>query len=170
MSDHIESRRSIRHFSAKAVEEEKVVKLLKAAMQAPSAGNQRPWEFLVITDEDKRRELAETSPYTGPIARAPLAIVMLANEEGLKYPEYWQQDLAAATENLLLRAVDLGLGTVWMGVSPEEDRMDYVRKTCDLPESVMPFALIACGYPTEDKEQNRLLDRFMEEKIHYEKY
>lgn len=170
MLDHIETRRSIRHFSKKTVEKEKVMKLLKAAMQAPSAGNQRPWEFLVVENEDKRRELAGATPHAGPTARAPLAIVMLANEEDLKYPEYWQQDLAAATENLLLRAVDLGLGTVWMGVGPAESVMNYIRKVCNIPASIKPFAIIACGYPVDDKEQNRLLDRYMEERVHFESY
>jgi nitroreductase len=170
MTDHIETRRSIRHFSKKAVEKEKVMKLLRAAMQAPSAHNQRPWEFLVIEDEDKRRTLASVTPYAGPTARAPLAIIMLANEEELKAPDFWQQDMAAATQNLLLRAVDLGLGTVWMGVGPDESRRNYIRKIFSIPASIKPFAIIACGYPAEDKEQNHLVDRFREERVHFEIY
>lgn len=170
LMDNIDYRRSIRHFSIKEVEEEKVVALLQAAMQAPSAVNQRPWDFLVIRDEAKKKELASTSPYATPVARAPLAIVMLGDEKNIKYFDYWHQDMAAATENLLLRAVDLGLGAVWMGISPDEKRMTLVREVCDLPASIKPFALIACGYPEEGKEENRKLDRFMQERIHYETY
>ncbi|QRN86677.1 nitroreductase family protein [Clostridia bacterium] len=168
--DSINTRRSIRHFSKKEVEEEKIIKLLRAAMQAPSAVNQRPWDFLVIRDEKKKQDLAMTSPYAAPLARAPLAIVMLGDENNIKYLDYWHQDMAAATENLLLRAVDLGLGAVWMGVSPDETRMALVREVCGLPAHVKPFALIACGYPEKGKEENRELDRFMEERIHYETY
>jgi nitroreductase len=163
------TRRSVRKYLKKAVEGEKIERLLKAAMQAPSAGNQQPWEFLVVCDEAMRYKLSEVSPYAGPVKEAPLAIVILGNEDGesVRFPEYLPQDLAAATENLLLEAVELGLGAVWLGVAPVEERMAAVRKLFVLPESVMPFAVVAVGY---SEMENVYVDRYQKRKVHYEKY
>ena len=97
---------------------------------------------------------------------APLGIIVLANEAGLKFPQYWQQDLAAATQNLLLAAVENGLGAVWMGVAPEEDRMKYITELFQLPTGVTPFAMLALGYSAE----NQFVDRFEANRIHYESY
>ncbi len=110
--NEIFTRRSIRRYVDKPVEQEKIERLLKAAMQAPSAGSQRPWEFIVVQDKERLAQLAQASPYAGPTKDAPLAIVVLANRSALKFPENWQMDVSAATENMLLEAVHLDLGAV----------------------------------------------------------
>jgi nitroreductase len=161
------TRRSIRKYLNKPVESEKVEQLLKAAMQAPSAGNQQPWEFIVVQDKELLRKLSLTSPYAGPVKEALVAIVVLGNKENIKFPEYLQQDLSAATQNLLLQAVELELGAVWLGVAPLEERMKYITELFDLPESILPFAVVPVGYP---EIENKYIDRYEKAKIHYGKY
>jgi nitroreductase len=155
-------RTSIRQYLQKDVEEEKVTKLLKAAMAAPSAGNQQPWEFYVVKDKEKLKELAATSPYAGCTANAPMAFVV-CYQNGCQMPEYAQIDASAATENLLLEADALGLGAVWLGIAPLDERMEAVRKVLSIPDNLSAFAIIPCGYPAEKRVQQ---DRFDPEKIH----
>lgn len=138
-------------------------------MQAPSAGNQQPWEFIVVQDKNTLEKLSRLSPYAKPAARAPLALVLLANKEVLRFPEYWEQDMSAATQNALLEAVELGLGTVWLGVAPDKDRMDYVKELFNLPEEIKPFCVLAIGYPASGQE-NKFIDRYDESRVRYEKW
>lgn len=162
----IQKRRSIRKFEERSVEKEKIEKLLRAAMQAPSAGNQQPWEFLVIEEKETLRKLAKAYIYAGPIQNAPLGIIVLANEKNLKYQQYCQQDLAAATENILLAAVELELGAVWMAITPEKDRMAFIKDLFQLPSGVEAFAMLAIGYSSANKFE----DRFDSTRVHYERY
>jgi len=167
VSEAIYQRRSIRRFTSSLIEPEKIEILLKSAMQAPSAGNQQPWEFLVITSKKTLFHLSKTHPYATPLENATLGIVMLSNQKSLKYSEYWQQDLAAATQTLLLQAVELGLGAVWTGIAPDEGRMNYIEKLFNLPSHIIPFALLALGYPAYPSITE---NRFNAKKIHYETY
>lgn len=162
------NRRSVRKYKNQAVENDKINKLLRAAMQAPSAGNQQPWEFIVLQDKDNLKKLSQMSPYSKLIADAPLAFILLGNDERIKYPENWQQDMGAATQNLLLEAVELDLGAVWMSAAPLEDRMNYIKEMFDLKENLMPYCVVAVGYPEEGKG-NKFVDRFDETRIYYEK-
>ncbi len=165
--DIINIRRSIRSFRAEEVEVEKIEKLLRAAMQSPSAGNQQPWEFVVVKNQETREKLASISPYAKPIKEAPLSIVLIENLDNLNFPQNSTQDMGACAQNILLEAVELGLGAVWLGVNPEKDRMKIVSETLNLPENTVPFAVIAVGY--SDKK-NEYVDRFVSSKIHHEKY
>lgn len=160
-------RRSIRKYENKSVEKEKIEKILKAAMQAPSAGNQQPWEFLVIENKETLKKLSLMSHHSKMTADAPLAIVLLINKEGLKYPKNVEQDMGAATENLLLQVVELGLGAVWLGVAPSQEKMDYIKSMFHLPENIEAFAIVPIGYPAEEKG---FIDRFHKNKVHYENY
>lgn len=156
-------RTSIRNYEDRPVEKEKVEQLLRAAMAAPSAGNQQSWEFYVVTDREKIEKLAGSSPYAGCAKRAPLVIVSCYRTKDVLFPEYAQIDLSACTENLLLEAAELGLGAVWLGIAPLTERMEAVKEILDLPEDLEAFALIPCGYPAEEKKQQ---DRFEEKRIH----
>ena len=156
-------RTSIRKYLDKPVETEKVEAMLKAAMAAPSAGNQQPWEFYVVTNKDVIQQLAAASPYAGCAAGAPVVFVPCFRKEGIA-PEYFNIDLSAAVENLLLETDAQGLGAVWMGISPSEERMDAVRKVLDVPAELEPFALVPCGYPAEERPQQ---DRYEENRVHY---
>ena len=159
------NRRSIRKYEDRPVEKEKIEKLLRAAMQAPSAANQQPWEFLVIEDKEVLNKLAQTSPYSKMVASSAVTFVLLSRKEGLLAPGCVPQDMGAASENLLLEAVELELGAVWLGIASIEDRMEYIKKLFDLPENIEPFALIPVGYP--DGQKNKFVDRFDETRVHY---
>lgn len=167
LNEAIHQRRSVREFTSQAVEQEKIDMLLQAAMQAPSAGNQQPWEFLLIKDKTKLCEVAEGHPHAKFLTQTPLGIVVLCNEQGLKYPEFWQQDLAAATQNILLQAVELGLGGVWIGFAPREEYVELSKKVFDLPPHVKVFSMIAIGYPLNPPRQSH---RFEPQRVHCEKY
>lgn len=165
----INMRRSVRQFTQEPVQEVAILEILKSGMQAPSAGNQQPWEFIVIKDEDKRFELSKMSPYAEPIKRAPLAIVLLANLTNLNFPQFWHQDLSNASQNMLLEVVNQSLGAVWLGVAPDEDRTTYIKNCLSLPEDVEPFCILAIGHPLESNA-NHYVNRFKEERIYYEVY
>lgn len=167
--DIIFNRRSIRRYKKQAVEQEKIERLLKAAMQAPSATNQQPWEFIVVQSKESLEKLAEISPYSKMVANAPLAIVLLGNKDRMKSEKHWEQDMAASAQNILLEAVHLGLGGVWIGVAPSQATMDIVARQYELDDRLSPFCLISIGYPEEGYE-HKFVDRFDPERIHYEKY
>ena len=161
--DSIFHRVSIRKYEAKEVEQEKIEQMLKAAMAAPSACNQQPLEFYVVTDKKVIAQLSEASPYAHCAKEAPVVFVPCYRSEGIA-PEYFNIDMSAAVENLLLEADTLGLGAVWMGISPDAGRMDAVRKVLNIPADLHAFAIIPCGYPAEDRVQE---NRYDVSRIHY---
>lgn len=162
------NRRSIRKFENQVVEPEKIDRLLRAAMQAPSAANQQPWEFIVVREKDMLEQLAQVSPYAKPVAGSAVTFVLLANENELKVPTAWEQDLSAAAQNLLLEAAHLELGGVWFGVATADFVVENVRSLFNLPSHIKPFALISVGYP--DGQKNEFIDRYKAEKVHDEKW
>ncbi len=163
------TRRSIRDFQDRPLEPETLEKILRAAMQAPSAANQRPWEFIIVRDKSLKKELAGVSPYAKAVLKAPVSIVLLGNKKELMFPRYWEQDMGACAQNLLLQAAEEGLGAVWLGVAPEEERIAYISGLFDLPEEVIPFCIIPVGYPLEGRG-NRREDRFEASRIHNDRY
>ena len=159
---------SVRQYKNQLVEAEKIELLLKAAMAAPTAGNQREWEFIVVTDPELLKKVAKASPYAGCAAKAPLAIIPVANMNKARFPENWEQDLGAAMENILIEAVHLGLGGVWLGIAPLEDRMTPLMELFDLPEGVYPYAIASIGYPlTDELNDGRDYDLSL---VHYNSY
>lgn len=161
--NHIYTRVSIRKYLDKPVEKEKTLAILRAAMQAPSAGNQQPWEFYVVTNKEILKALSEVSPYAAMTKDAPIAIVAAYRKEG-KWPTYAQIDLSIAMENLWLETDAQGLGGVWLGIAPMEDRMKAVEEILNIPDTMSAFAIFPYGYPAEEKKQQ---DRFDESRIHY---
>lgn len=154
---------SIRKYQDRPVEREKIVEILRAAMAAPSAKNQQPWEFYVITKKDTLEKLSKASPYAGMTANAPVAIIS-AYRKDCDVPCYADIDMSIAMENLWLKTDEIGLGGVWIGIAPIEERMELVHKMLDLPENVKVFSLFAMGYPEEERPQQ---DRFDPERIHF---
>jgi len=166
--DAIFKRRSIRIYERKPVEKEKLGDLLKAAMAAPSASNSRPWEFVVVTRAetlDKLRAGLKYGKINAPAAVAVLGNTAIARNESAF--RFWSQDCSAATENLLIAAANMGLGTCWIGSYPKEDTMEHIRKTLNIPENVFPLCLIYVGYPAEEKEPRTQYD---ESRVHWENY
>lgn len=164
----VNTRRSIREYDSKEVEDEKIEKILKAAMQAPGSRlNAEPWEFIVVKNRKTLKEIGEIKPR---VSDAPVAIVLVANIERAFYKTMWQQDMSAAAENMLLEACNLGLGGLWNGVAPEEERMDKIAKLVGIgDENLKVFCLITLGYLKEGLK-NEFMDKFDESRIHYEKY
>jgi len=160
-------RRSIRKYTGKEVSDESIKELLKAAMSAPSAGNQQPWDFIVVKDRAVLNEIPKVHQYAQMLKEAPVAIVVCGVLEREKHAGYWMQDCAAAIENILIEAQFLGLGAVWLGVYPREDRVIGLTKLLEIPENVIPIAVISIGYPAESKEASQ---RYDEKKIHRDKW
>lgn len=158
-------RTSIRTYLDKPVENEKVEMMLRAAMAAPSAGNQQPWEYYVVTNREILKKLATASPYAGCTANAPMAFVA-CYQKNCMMPEYAEIDVSASVENLLLEADELELGAVWLGMAPLTERMDEIRSILSLPEHLEAFAVIPCGYPKQVRAQQ---DRYEEARVHYVK-
>lgn len=162
------TRRSIRKYTDQTVSDEQVKILLEAAMCAPSAGNEQPWHFIVIRDRQLLDEVPQYHPYANMIKQASVAILVCADSGLSKFDvDYWVQDCAAATENILLAVQDAGLGAVWLGVYPREERMAGLRRLFSIPEGIIPFALIPVGYPAEHKDAG---NRFREDRIHLDRW
>ena len=164
---NIMTRRSIRKYTGQSVEKEKIEILLKAAMSAPSAGNQQPWDFIVITQKEIIKKVRQASPYAAPLEGAPLCIIVCAGLQKERFPGNWVLDCSAATENILLAAHAIGLGAVWIGIYPEQDRMKYLSRIFNLSGNIKPMAVISIGYPAEEKGP---ADRFIEANVHWEKW
>jgi nitroreductase len=130
--------------------------MLAAAMTAPSAGNEQPWEFVIVNDAAILAEIPTVHPYAGMAPKAPLGILVCGNTAKEKYRGFWVQDCSAATENLLLAAVGCGLGAVWLGVYPVEERVKAFAALFGLPEEVIPMAFVVIGHPKKEQQpQNR---------------
>ncbi len=147
----IMSRRSIRRYTGEPASPEQIETILRAAMAAPSANNQQPWRFVVITESETLAAAAATSPYARMLADAAFGIVVCGETEGLKSPGMWQQDCAAAVENALLAAHALGLGGVWLGYYPKMERVGPLKELLGIPETVEPMAILSFGHPAEEK-------------------
>ena len=143
----IHTRRSIRSFTDAPVSEEAVKVLLDAAMIAPSAGNAQPWRFIVVDDPALLAQVPAINPYAAMAPKAPLAILVCGDTRAEKYPGYWVQDCSAAIQNMLLAALSLGLGTVWTGIHPMQDRVEAFQALHSLPEGVIPLGLVIIGHP-----------------------
>lgn len=150
------ARRSIRKYTAEPVAEQDIKTLLEAAMAAPSASNRRPWQFVVVTERETLDTLAEAHPHGKMLFDATLCISVCGDLTEME--RYWVQDCSAATENLLLAATALGLGAVWLGVYPRDQRVAAVRGVLSLPEHITPLNLVSIGHPAEEKEARTQYD------------
>lgn len=158
------TRRSIRHFTSEQIQDDIFTEILEAAMCAPSAGNQQPWRFALITDRDLLDAIPDVHPYARMCREAQAAILVCGDLELEKHEGFWVQDCSAATQNLLLAAHVKGLGAVWLGVYPRDERIEGLRKLLKVPSNIIPFALIAVGYPDEKKGRE---NRFRSDRIIY---
>ena len=167
MDDPILTRRSIRAYTTEPVADDQVERLLRAAMAAPSAGNQQPWRFVVVTERATLAAIPAFHPYARMLAQAPLAIVVCTATEGLRWPAFADQDCAAAVENILIEAAAIGLGAVWLGVHPLEERVTGLRRLLGVPDDVIPFAVVPVGHPAESREPSA---RFDPGRVHHERW
>ena len=136
-------------------------------MYAPSANNQQPWHFMVIDDPEIMGQIVQIHPYAKMLSDASVAILICGDENMELSKGYWPVDCSAATQNLLLAAHGIGLGAVWLGVHPREERKSGIRKLFKLPDHIQPFALVSVGYPDEEKAHP---ERFKPDRVHWNKW
>jgi len=154
MIDAIEKRRSIRKYKpGVAVTKEQIDRLFTAAMLAPSACNSRPWEFIAVTKRETLNEIARIHPYAGMCRTASAAIIVVALPQTGMPEGYFPQDCGAATQNILLEAAEMGLGTCWCGVYPKDERMPSFAELFGIAKPKIPFCVIAVGAPDENPAQ-----------------
>lgn len=158
-------RRSIRKYLDKSVSKELIDELLHAAMAAPTACNKMPWDFFVVSNKQLLLELNKATRFTN--IKAPLAIIVCGNLTRalpLQLSSYWIQDCSAATENILLRATSLGLGSLWCGIHPQKKAEERVRQILNLSSKQIPLNIIYIGYAAEEKEAR---DKYNEKRVHF---
>ncbi|MGC9343078.1 MAG: nitroreductase family protein [Bacteroidales bacterium] len=165
--DTILTRRSIRRYKSVTVEEEKIKEILKCAQYAPSAVNKQPWHFIVIDDKELFNRIMEIHPHSRMLATASHAVVVCGDEQLQHDDGYWIADCGAATQNILLAAHSLRIGSCWVGLYPRQQRMSDISELLELPKHIKPFALISLGYPDEEKKHP---DRFSVKKIFRNKW
>lgn len=158
----LNERRSIRKYKNEVIDKQELIKILGGAMYAPSAANKQPWHFLVIDDVLLLDRIREIHPYASMLKSAPLAIVVCGDTRLQYGPGYWAVDCAAATQNLLLAAHGMGIGSCWLGLHPVEDRKKALSALLKLPEHILPFSLISLGKPAEEKPRP---ERFKPERV-----
>lgn len=157
------ARRSIRKFKDQPVGQEQIDILLQAAMAAPSARNEKPWHFIYITERETLNRLV-THKHAKMLQQATLCICVCGEPEA---SEYWEQDCSAATQNILLAATGLELGSVWLGIHPQDERVQKVREVLGIPDTITPLNLIAIGHPDDEKEARTQYD---EVRVHSESW
>ena len=168
--DNIATRVSVRSYQDKAVEQEKIERMLRAGMAAPTAVNKQPWHFVAVTEKTLLQQIAAITPNAGMAAQAPLAIVVCGDMsktlQGVA-KDFWIQDASAATENILLAAHALGLGAVWTGTYPDTVRCKAVKELLGLPNQIVPLCTVVAGYPAEKPQPK---DKWKPENVSYNVY
>jgi len=165
----IATRRSVRKYTEQAVPDDVLKELLTAAMCGPSSVNQRPWQFIVVTDREKLTAMAEAITTAHYLRNSPLAIVVCGDLDLEKAKDYWVQDCAIASQNILLAAHANGLGAVWIGGGvPHDDRVAAVKTILALPGHVVPLSVISVGYSAE--KPHAPTDRYDETRVHNNKW
>ncbi len=167
--NNIYNRKSVRSYTNDEISKEDLLKIIKAGMSAPSTCNFQPWQFIIIQDSETLRDMGEIHKYSKMFKGAKAGIVVLGdiNKTLEGNEEFWVQDCSAATENILLSANALGIGSVWTGIYPVEIRVKALKKYFKLPDNIYPLSLIALGYPDTEVE---VKDKWDETKVHWEKW
>lgn len=163
----LNTRRSIRKFTDEPVADGDLRAVLEAAMMAPSAGNAQPWQFVVIRDRDTLAKVTSINPYAAMAPKSPVSVLVCGDLSLEKFAGYWVQDCSAAIQNLLLAAHGSGLGAVWTGIYPMQDRVDGFRQLLGLPEHVVPLGLVVLGHPNQHMKSE---PRFREDRIHRDRW
>lgn len=161
------TRRSIRKYSGQPITDDQLHTILRAGFSAPTAMNTRPWQFIVIRDKAKLEAITKIHPYSKMLPSAGCGILVCGDTVMNDNLYYLTEDCSAAIENMLLAAHALGLGAVWLGVHPRDERVAAMRELMELPEGIWPIGLMAVGVPAETREAP---DRYEENKVHYDKW
>ena len=163
----IYERKSIRVFKKDGVNKTLLEEIVHAAMYSPSAGDMQPWHFIIIDNKDVLKKCNELKGGSKPLDTAPVGILVCGDKDLEKAPTISYADLGAATQNMLLRAKELGLDSCWLSIFPREEVMTGYAKAFKLPANVYPYCLVAIGYGNEQKVRE---ERFKIERIHYNEW
>lgn len=163
--DAILTRRSIRKYTGQIVSDDQLNLLLKAGFQAPSANNMQPWHFIVVKEKENLEKMASIHQYAKMLPQAGCGIIVCGDSGKETRIGYLVEDCSAAIQNILLAAHGIGLGAVWCGIYPNDERTAKFSEILNLPENIIPVGLIAVGYPNEEKTAQ---DRFDNTRIHFE--
>ena len=164
VTEAIIGRRSVRSFLEQAVPHALIEEILEAAVHAPSAGNLAPWRFIVLDEPELIDKACRFNLDAFWGLRAPMAVVVCADLENYRRGDFWVQDCAALTENVLLLIHDKGLGATWTGVHPVSERVTGISRLLRLSKSTVPFSMILLGYP---KTRSAPRERNVEGRIQY---
>ncbi|MDR2735417.1 MAG: nitroreductase family protein [Puniceicoccales bacterium] len=167
LMDAILNRRSIRSYTSEPITSEQITMILKAGFAAPSAMGSSPWHFIAIKDRVVLDKLEKVHPYAGMLKSAPFAVLVCGDKSLESIPDKFEQNCSAAAENILIAATALGLGSVWVGVYPDEPLMKKFREVLNIPEKVFPFALIPIGHPTKTPSPS---ERYNSERVHIDRW
>ena len=167
--DNILNRKSVRNFTDEKIDKNDLMLIIKAGMSAPSALNLQPWEFIVFDSKESLDFMVNLHDYSKMFKTATVGIVVCANMDRTisNFEEFWVQDCSASTENILLATESLGLGAVWLGIYPIEERCQKIVDYFNLPPNIVPFAVIALGHPASNEESK---DKWDEKKLHWNKW
>ena len=166
------TRRSTRKFTDRPIAPETLHQLLEAAMSGPCCVNAREWSFIVVTDKETLKKMAEANgPPAQPLKQAAAGILVCGELDRAFPPakDYWVIDGAIAAQNICLSAHALGIGSVWLGTWPQMERVECQRQLFRLPDTVIPHSVIALGYPQGDITAPRE-SRYEEERVHFEQW
>jgi nitroreductase len=161
------TRKSIRKFTGEAISEEDLKTLLKAGFCAPSAHNRKPFHFIVIREQSILKTIAEDHPYAKMLPDAGCGIIVCGDEEKEELVEFLVEDCSAAVENMLLAAHGMGLGAVWSGLYPVPELIGLVKKTLNLPETIIPVGMVVVGVKDQERKAG---DRYDETRVHFDKW
>ena len=160
-------RKSVRKFKQEKVPDELIENLLKAGMQAPSSCNSQPWEFIVVSESEDKQAISQMHKFAKPAANASHLIITLGNLNEAKVIGMIEQDLGACNENILLQATHEGLGAVWLGFHPIEERTLRLKEYLEIPDYCIPFSVICVGWPAQDSEVKLRYDK---SKVHFDRF
>lgn len=161
------TRRSIRKYTDEEIPDSVLKKLITAGCSAPSAGNQQPWQFIIIDQQEIMNKIPSFHPNAKMITKADKALLVCGDLKLEKMKGYWTLDCSAATQNILMAARAEKLGACWLGIYPREERISKMRELLDIPSHVVPFSLISLGYPDEESHE---IDRYQESRVHYNQW
>lgn len=163
----IKKRRSVRKFINKEVSHNDIETMLDCAMSAPSARNQQAWRFVVIDDREILDKIADHMIHAKMCKTANKAIIVCSVVEDEMQELYWVPDSSAATQNILLCATALGIGSVWVAIHPRKEKVNFIKELLQLPQNIEPLSLIPLGYPDEEKKPS---NRYDENKVYFNRY
>lgn len=168
----LKTRRSVRKYTSQEISESDMHTLLEAGMSGPSCVNSRDWSFITVRNKETLRKLAECNGMHATMLPDAAAAIVVCGDLDRAYPkakDYWVVDCSIAAQNIIIAATTLGIGSVWLGTWPQKHKVQNIQKLFSLPDTIVPLAVVALGYP-DPTEEIRPKPEFEENRIHEERW